>query len=64
MEINLKNKNFLTLLDFTAEEIQYLINLASKLKKAKAMGLEEQMLGGKKHRSDFRKSFDPHTLRL
>lgn len=47
MEINLKNKNFLTLLDFTAEEIQYLINLASKLKKAKAMGLEEQMLGGK-----------------
>lgn len=47
MEINLKNRNFLTLLDFTAEEIQYLLSLASKLKKAKAMGLEEQMLGGK-----------------
>lgn len=47
MEINLKNRNFLKLLDFSAEEIQYLIRLASKLKKAKAMGLEEQMLSGK-----------------
>ncbi len=47
MGINLKNRNFLTLLDFKAEEIQYLISLASKLKKAKAMGLEEQMLVGK-----------------
>jgi len=47
MEINLKNRSFLTLLDFTAEEIQYLISLASKLKKAKHNGLEEQMLGGK-----------------
>ena len=35
------------MLDFKAEEIQYLLNLASKLKKAKQNGLEEQMLGGK-----------------
>ncbi|MDP2335972.1 MAG: ornithine carbamoyltransferase [Bacteroidota bacterium] len=47
MEINLKNRNFLKLLDFTAEEIHYLIELASKLKKAKASELEEQMLFGK-----------------
>ena len=47
MEINLKNRSFLTLLDFKAEEILYLINLAMKLKKAKQNGLEEQMLGGK-----------------
>ena len=47
MEINLKNRNFLTLLDFTTEEIQYLLSMASKLKKAKKNGLEEQMLGGK-----------------
>ncbi len=47
MEINLKNRSFLTLLDFEAEEIQYLISLALKLKKAKQNGLEEQMLGGK-----------------
>jgi len=47
MEINLKNRSFLTLLDFKTEEIHYLINLAGKLKKAKQNGLEEQMLGGK-----------------
>ena len=47
MKIDLKNRDFLTLLDFTSEEIMYLIDLATKLKKAKAMGLEEQMLIGK-----------------
>jgi len=47
MEMNLKNRNFLKLLDFSPEEIIYLIELASKLKKAKKSGLEEQMLFGK-----------------
>src|SRR5665648_804647 len=47
MEINLKKRNFLKLLDFSTEEIQYLITLASKLKKSKFVGLEEQMLYGK-----------------
>ena len=47
MEINLKNRHFLKLLDFNADEIHHLIKLASKLKKAKASGLEEQMLSGK-----------------
>lgn len=47
MEINLKNRNFLKLLDFTPEEISYLLKLSAKLKKAKAMGLEQQMLSGK-----------------
>jgi ornithine carbamoyltransferase len=37
MEINLKNRSFLTLLDFTAEEIQYLISLALKLKRLSRM---------------------------
>lgn len=47
MEINLKNRNFLKLLDFTADEIEFLLHLSTKLKKAKASGLEEQMLIGK-----------------
>jgi ornithine carbamoyltransferase len=47
MEINLKNRNFLKLLDFSPNEILYLIELSSKLKKAKKSGLEEQMLFGK-----------------
>lgn len=56
MEINLKNRHFLKLLDFTTEEILYLIDLALKLKKAKASGLEEQMLFGKNVALIFEKS--------
>jgi len=47
MEINLKNRSFLKLLDFKPEEILYLIELSSKLKKAKKAGLEEQLYLGK-----------------
>ncbi len=47
MEINLKNRHFLKLLDFTADEIKYLIKLSSKLKKLKSTGLEDQILSGK-----------------
>jgi ornithine carbamoyltransferase len=47
MKNNLKNRNFLKLLDFNAEEIHYLLQLATKLKKSKASGLEEQKLCGK-----------------
>ena len=36
MEINLKNRHFLKLLDFSADEIHYLLNLAAKLKKSQA----------------------------
>jgi len=38
MKINLKNKHFLKLLDFTPEEINYLLDLAADLKKAKKEG--------------------------
>jgi ornithine carbamoyltransferase len=47
MEINLKGRHFLKLLDYKPEEIHYLVDLASKLKKSKLNGLEEQMLCGK-----------------
>jgi len=47
MEINLKGRSFLKLLDFSSEEILQLIDLSAKLKKAKKSGLEEQMLFGK-----------------
>ena len=47
MEINLKNRNFLKLLDFNAEEIHYLIRLAAELKSDKISGMEEQKLRGK-----------------
>ncbi len=47
MAFNLKNRNFLKLLDFTANEIEYLLQLAGSLKQAKYAGTEQQMLKGK-----------------
>ncbi|OGU55159.1 MAG: ornithine carbamoyltransferase [Ignavibacteria bacterium RBG_13_36_8] len=47
MAVNLKNRNFLKLLDFTPEEIKYLLELSKELKKAKYAGMEIQKLKGK-----------------
>jgi ornithine carbamoyltransferase len=47
MSINLHNRHFLKLLDFTPEEIKYLLDLSAKLKKAKKNSTEEQALRGK-----------------
>lgn len=47
MTINLKNRNFLKLLDYTPAEIQYLIDLAMTLKADKKAGREKKTLTGK-----------------
>ena len=47
MAFNLKNRNFLKLLDFTPKEIQYMLDLARDLKRAKYAGCEQQKLKGK-----------------
>ena len=47
MACNLKNRSFLKLLDFTPEEIQYFLDLAADLKKAKYAGTERQTMKGK-----------------
>jgi len=47
MPYNLRNRNFLKLLDFKPVEIKYLLDLASDLKKAKYAGTEQQRLKGK-----------------
>jgi len=47
MAINLRNRHFLKLLDFTPEEITYLLDLSAELKKAKYDGTEKQYLKGK-----------------
>lgn len=44
---NLKNRNFLTLMDFTPKEIDYLLQLSMSLKNAKYCGIEKPMLKGK-----------------
>lgn len=47
MSINLKNRHFLKLLDFSPAEIEYLLDLSASLKSAKKAGKEVQMLKGK-----------------
>lgn len=45
--MNFKGKSFLKLLDFTKEEIEYLIDLSAKLKKQKKKGIKHQVHKGK-----------------
>ncbi len=47
MAFNLRNRNFLKLLDFTPKEINFMLDLARDLKKAKYTGTEVQRLKGK-----------------
>ena len=47
MAFNLRNRNFLKLLDFTPKEIQYMLDLARDLKRAKYAGTEQPTLKGK-----------------
>ena len=47
MAFNLKDRHFLKLLDFSPEEINYLLELAADLKNAKYKGSEQPLLTGK-----------------
>lgn len=47
MAFNLRNRNFLKLLDLSPKEIEFLIDLAQDLKKAKYAGTEQPHLEGK-----------------
>ncbi len=50
--MNLKGRNFLTLKDFTPEEIQYLLDLSADLKDKKKKGIPVDIHKGKKCGSD------------
>jgi ornithine carbamoyltransferase len=47
MPVNLRNRDFLKELDFTTQELQYLLDLARDLKRAKYSGTETQRMKGK-----------------
>ena len=47
MAFNIKNQNFLKLLDFSPKEINFLLELSKSLKMAKYSGTEQQLLKGK-----------------
>lgn len=54
--IKLKNRNFLKLLDFTPDEINYLLDLSAKLKTDKKNDTEDKFLTGKNIALIFEKS--------
>ena len=45
--MKLTGRNFLKLLDFSREEIEYLIDYAAELKKEKKSGIEHKLCGEK-----------------
>ena len=47
MAVNLKGRSFLTLMDFTPEEIRYMLDLAHDLKAKKRAGIVNHLLKGK-----------------
>ncbi|MDY6370921.1 MAG: ornithine carbamoyltransferase [Bacteroidales bacterium] len=47
MAYNLRNRNFLKILDFTPKELNYLLDLARDLKRAKYAGTEQPTMKGK-----------------
>ena len=56
MAFNLKNRNFLKLLDYSPKEIKFLLDLSIDLKKAKYAGTEQQRMVGKNIALIFEKS--------
>jgi ornithine carbamoyltransferase len=56
MKMDLKKRNFLKLLDYTSEEIGFLLDLSIELKNDKKKGTEEQKLKGKNIALIFEKS--------
>ena len=47
MSINLRGRSFLKLLDFTSEEIRYLLDLSKDYKALKRAGIKHKNLEGK-----------------
>lgn len=47
MPVNLKGRSFLTLMDFTPQEIRYMLDLAHDLKAKKRVGIQNNLLKGK-----------------
>ena len=61
--MDLKGRNFLTLLDFTPEEIDSLLDLAARLKAEKKAGVPHKIHAGKNIALIFEKTSTPAALR-
>ncbi len=58
MAVNLKGRSFLTLMDFTPEEIRYMLDLAHDKGKEKRAGIHNEVLMGKNIVLLFEKNID------
>ena len=47
MTVSLKGRSFLSIMDFTPEEVRYLLDLAHDLKRKKKAGIRDELLKGK-----------------
>ena len=47
MSVSLTGRSFLSIMDFTPEEVRYLLDLAHELKRKKKQGVREELLKGK-----------------
>ena len=54
MPVDLRNRSFVKELDFTTEELRFLIDLSAELKRAKRDGTEVATPRGQEHRPDLR----------
>ncbi len=63
MPVNLRGRNFLKELDFTTDELKYLLRLSAELKAAKRAGYEQPRLGGKNIALIFEKTSTRTPLR-
>ncbi len=64
MTVDLRGRSFVKELDFTADELLFLLGLARDLKAAKGGGYERRATDGKNIALDLRKDFYPHPLCL
>ena len=62
MGVSLKGRNFLTLMDFTPEEIRYLLDLAKELKAKKKAGIRGGFACRQKYSAAVRKDFDAYEM--
>ena len=51
--MDLRGRSLLTLMDYSKEEIEYLLKLSKEVKEEKKLGNQLKALKGKKYSSDF-----------
>ena len=64
MGVNLRNRSFLKEIDFTPDELRFLLKLAAALKSAKNGGNERPSPGREEDRADLREDIDAHAHRV